>query len=111
MLPEADVARVRAWADEQVPPEQRDKARVEVDQTPRGLTIHLCEPPWDESFGPEWMRVPVARLSWVSAQGVWRLYWARAGGRFEAYPDVDPTPDVDELLAAIDEDDYGAFWG
>lgn len=111
MLPEADVARVLAWAADQIPPERQGQARVEVDQTPRGLNIYLSQAPWHESLGPERIRQAVARLSWSSGLGEWKLLWMRASGRFEAYGEVEPTDDVGELLDVIDEDAYGAFWG
>ncbi len=54
MVPELDANRVRKWAHDKTPPEYRDEMRVEVDETPRGLTVLDCRPPWSDLIGPEW---------------------------------------------------------
>ena len=57
-VPELDANRVRKWAHEKTPPEYRDEMRVEVAETPRGLSIFDCRPPWSDLIGPdtEWAR-------------------------------------------------------
>lgn len=74
MVPELDANRVRKWAHDQTPPEFRDDMRVEVDDTPCGLPIPECRPPWSELMGSEWTRVPVARLAYTKKAGEWTLY-------------------------------------
>jgi hypothetical protein len=49
VVPELDANRVRKWAHDKTPAEFRDEMRVEVDETPRGLTILECRPPWSVS--------------------------------------------------------------
>jgi hypothetical protein len=47
----------------------------------------------------------------VRSQGVWRVFWKRADGRWHGYK---PCPEADSLAAAlrvIDEDANGCFFG
>ena len=111
MVPELDANRVRKWAHEKTPPEYRDEMRVEVDETPRRLTIFDCRPPWSDLIGPEWTRTPIARLGYVNKRSEWTLYWADRNSKFQRYRDTEPTQHVGELLAEIDADPTGVFWG
>jgi hypothetical protein len=53
--------------------------------------------------------VKVAQLRYD--HGSWTLYWADRNGRWRPYSDLDPWPRLDDLLAEIDRDPAGAFWG
>jgi hypothetical protein len=41
----------------------------------------------------------------------WALYWPRHTGRWHRYEEVRATSDVASLLAEIDADPDGVFWG
>jgi hypothetical protein len=41
----------------------------------------------------------------------WTLHWADRSGRWLQYPDLEPSPRLEDLLAEIDLDPVGAFWG
>lgn len=111
MLPELEANRVRKWAHEKTPPEYRDEMRVEVDETQRGLTILECRPPWSDDIGPEWSRMPIARLGYVKKRNEWTLYWVDRNDKAHRYDLVEPTQHVVELLAEIDADPTCIFWG
>jgi hypothetical protein len=53
--------------------------------------------------------VKVAQLRYD--HGSWTLYGADRNGRWRPYSDLDPWPRLDDLLAEIDRDPAGAFWG
>jgi Protein of unknown function (DUF3024) len=59
--------------------------------------------------GPEWSSTKVAQLRYDG--GTWTLYCADSNGRWWLYDDAAPAHDVEPLLAAIDEDATGIFWG
>ncbi len=111
MVPELDAARVRRWAAARTPAEYLDEMRLEVDETPRGLTILDCRPPWSDWMGPEWIRTPVARLRYVMKRSEWTLYWPDRNSRFHLYELTEPTQHVTELLDEIDADPTCIFWG
>lgn len=114
MLPETDVARVKRWVaarNDDLPPRPDDVVRIELDIDPRALTAYECRPPWREDFGPEWSRTPIARFRYTQSRREWALYWADRHSRFHRYERVDPTPNVETLLAEVDADPTGIFWG
>ncbi len=85
--------------------------RVEVDETPNGLTIPECRPPWSATVGPEWTQMPIARLGYSKKNSEWTLCFADRNGKFHRYREHDPTPYVAELLAEIGADPTCIFWG
>ena len=111
MLPETDVARIRKLCAERVPDHARDQVRVELEAGRRAVTIVECRPPSREDYGPEWTRLPIARLRYVGTTRFWTLYYHRHTGRWERYPLLAATRRLDELLDEIDRDPICAFWG
>jgi hypothetical protein len=112
-IPETDVARVRRWVAEQNERigEHINEMRVEMDVDARAITIFECRPPWHEDLGPEWTRQEVARLRYTKATRTWALYWPDRDSKFHRYERLDPAPKVERLLAEIDADPTGIFWG
>ena len=110
-LPELDVARVRRWCQQRVPEHVRSQVTVEYDVTPRDLTIVECRPPWRQGIGPEWTRFPIARLRYTQATQMWTLYWRDRNLRFHRYDQLEPSPNIGNLLREIDRDPIAIFWG
>jgi hypothetical protein len=111
VLPELDLARIRHYCDGRVPTHLRDQVRIEVDVRGRSVTILECRPPWTPAIGPDWTRSPVARLRHLQARGVWMLDWRDRDRRWHRYDRIGPSPHVDSLLAEIEADPTGIFWG
>ncbi len=104
-------AKVAAFCERRVPAHVRDKVRLE--HTVRGNAITVIErrPPWREDFVPEWSSMKIAQLRYDATSRTWTLWWADRNGRWDRCWDVGETSDIDELLAEIDEDPTGIFWG
>jgi hypothetical protein len=111
MLPETDMAKIRALCEARVPPDARDEVRVELEQERQAVNIVERRPPWREDFGPEWLRLPIARLRYVASKRLWTLYYHRHTGRWERYPLLAPTRRIGELLGELAEDPICVFWG
>jgi len=62
-------------------------------------------------MGPEWIRTPVARLTYVKKRSEWTLYWPDRHSRFHRYELTEPTQNVTELLDEIDADPTFIFRG
>ncbi len=113
-LPEVDLARVRRWVEarnDALPERAVGLIRYEMDVDGRSVTILECRPPWREEYGLEWTRFPVARLRYTKARREWALYWRDRNLKFHLYDLVEPTPNVESLLAQIDNDPTCIFWG
>ncbi|HXZ75805.1 MAG TPA: DUF3024 domain-containing protein [Streptosporangiaceae bacterium] len=84
---------------------------MECHSGPRHLTIVECRPPWREDVGSDWTRFPIARLRYTAAAQTWSLYWRDRNLRFPIYDLAAPAGRVADLLAEIDRDPTGIFWG
>jgi hypothetical protein len=93
------------------PPELADEMRIELVATKTSLTIVERRAPWGPGMGSDWTHSEVARLRLDPRTLTWSLLWKRASGRWAPYADVPPSSDVEPLLAAIDDDPLGVFWG
>jgi hypothetical protein len=104
MLPELDVARVRRWADQLVPDHASEEIRMELDVDARSITILECRPPWRPGrVGDEWTRFPIARLRYTKTRGEWTLYWRDRNLKFHRYDLIQPSPNVGDLIAEVDQ--------
>jgi hypothetical protein len=106
---ESAVAEVERYGEERVPAEARSEIRIEYSVRGSAITIVERRPPWSELVGPEWSTTRVAQLRYD--KGLWTLYCSDSNDRWWIYDDADPAREVGPLLAAIDEDVTGIFWG
>jgi hypothetical protein len=109
-LPDLDVARIRQYCARRVPARLRDEARVEADVRGKSVTIYDCRPPWHPDL-TDWSRVPVAQLRYDPTDHLWSLYWADRNSRWHLMDDVTPAATPAPLLAELDADPTGIFWG
>lgn len=102
---------VGAFSERRIPPHVRDQIKLEF--TVRGDSITIVErrPPWRADIGPDWSTMKIAQLRFDAGSGTWSLWWSDRNERWHRVPDLDATPDIDQLLAVIDDDPAGAFWG
>jgi hypothetical protein len=95
-----------------VPEEHRHEARVECSRRGNSITIVERRPPWNpELIGPDWTSTKVAQLRMDPSSGRWSLYCSDRNGRWWRYDPVGPSASVDPLLAEIERDPTGIFWG
>jgi hypothetical protein len=111
VLPGLDVAAVRHYCEQRVPPHALHQVRVELVTTRGAVTIVERLAPWREEIGPEWTSHGVARLRYRAKSGIWRLYWKDRNARWHRYDPIEPTFDIRVLLDEIDHDSTGIFWG
>jgi len=111
--PERTVAteQIDAFCQSRIPVELHDKVRLE--HTVRGDAITIVErrPPWRAGLGPEWTSSDIARLRFDPESQLWSLDWKDSSDRWHPYEGVPPSADVAPLLAEIDADPTGIFWG
>ncbi|HEY5856391.1 MAG TPA: DUF3024 domain-containing protein [Aldersonia sp.] len=110
-VPELDVARVQRWCGARVPEHARHQVRLECEVARRQLTIVERRVPWRDDLGPEWTSLPIARLRYTETAKKWSLYWRDSNLRFHAYDRLPRSQHIENLLAEIDRDPTGIFWG
>jgi hypothetical protein len=90
-------------------PEHADKLRFVFQVDGHSVSIYEDRAPWD-SVG-DCTRMGVARFRYTRTRERWTLYWMRRDLRWHVYdPDAMPA-DLESLVALVDEDRYGAFFG
>jgi hypothetical protein len=86
------------------------REQVRVSHTFRGdvATIHEHRVAWDDPRS--WTMTKVAAIRYDPADGTWQLFCFDRNARRRAYR-ARPTADIAVLLAEIDDDPTGIFWG
>jgi hypothetical protein len=111
MTPEAALPLVEAFCETRVREHARDEVRLECSRRGNSITISELRPPWRADLGPEWTELKVAQLRYDPSECTWSLYCRDRNGRWFLYDGIDPAPSVVPLLAEVDEDPTGIFWG
>jgi hypothetical protein len=110
-VPETDLALIRRFCEQQVPPEGRDQVRVEHRVRGRTVTIVEHRPPWNRALGSEWTDTPQARMKYDEQTKGWPLYWFDRNSRAHRYDLVEPDQPIDRLLAEYEQDPTCIFKG
>ena len=108
---DAAVARVERFCVDRVPEEARAEFRLEHTVRGNAITINERRPPWQPDPDAEWTSQSIAQLRFDEKSGLWSLRWPRHTGQWLRYDGVRDARDVDPLLAEIDADPDGVFWG
>lgn len=59
----------------------------------------------------EWSSMDFAKLRYVPRQNHWNLYWRRASEKWELYAPQGEATKLETIIKALDEDNYGCFFG
>jgi hypothetical protein len=109
VIPELDLAAIRDYCEQGVPPEARDQVRVEAHVAQHTVTMIERRPPWRDDAA-DWSEHPVARLRYTAKSNLWALSWRDRNERWHRYQ-TGPVANVRGLLDEIDSDPTGIFWG
>ena len=90
-------------------PEHADQLRFVYEVDGHSVSIYEERPPWDGAG--EWTRMGVARFRYRRTRGSWTLSWMRRDLKWHVY-DADAMPaDLESLVALVNQDECGAFFG
>jgi hypothetical protein len=93
-----------------VPPHATHQVRLELEAQGTAVTCVGYRAPWRSDVGPEWTRIPIARLPYSPAHAAWALFWRDRNLRWHRHDRIDPAAHVDPLLAEIDADPTAISW-
>lgn len=100
------------YCETKIPERVRDQIRIEFEVDRQVVTLVERRPPFrPRSEDEEWTRFAIARLRFTNTTGLWTLYWRDRDERWRIYPKLKPRPSVAALLAEVDRDPTGIFWG
>jgi hypothetical protein len=111
MLPKLDVAAIRHYCEQRIPPHALHQVRVEAVVEDRAVTIVERRAPWRPDFGPEWTTCGLARFRYTVKTRLWTLYWSDRNQLWHRYDLIGPSNDVLVLLDEVDRDPTAIFWG
>lgn len=91
------------------PASVRDRVRVEYRVTRHEVLIYEIRPAFRDPS--QWTEHGIAKLRFVRTAGEWRLLWQRASLKWQSYEPLASSRDIRDLLAEIERDRYGCFFG
>lgn len=91
------------------PPHIRDKLDINANITGSEVILAEVRPRFDD---PTQIREgPFARAKWIGTQCVWRLDWLRGNLKWHRYDPMPEAGTMAEVLAEVDRDRHGCFFG
>jgi hypothetical protein len=112
-LPEAIRRQVEAkldrYCERRAPAEVRNKVRLVVEF--QGDAVAIREERPSIGLPGAWVETKIARARFDPAARRWTLQCADARGQWRPYGGFGATASFDALLAEIDRDPRGVFWG
>jgi hypothetical protein len=91
------------------PPQLADELRIVYDVDGHSVSILEERPPWD-GVG-ERTRRGIARFRYVRSHRLWTLYWMRQDLKWHLFASGMAAANLAELVAVVEENRYGAFFG
>src|SRR5262245_28724632 len=91
------------------PVQHRHQVRIEYRVKGHDVLIYSTQPSYRDSS--RWTEHGVAKLRYVRSTGEWRLFWLRATLKWQAYDPLPSSRAVTALVAEIDSDPHGCFFG
>ena len=101
--------RMDTYCNARIPPHARYLVRLSFRFGPRDVVLLEERPQLDNRS--IWHEHPVAKFHHVSSADEWRLYCADQHLRWHEYRPKFVGPDFESLLAEVNEDPNGIFWG
>lgn len=94
-----------------MPPRVRDRLRYTFKV--RGNSVTLCSerPSIFRRDGAPWVECVVAQFRFDPENTIWTLYCADRNSRWFLHDECKPSKSFEALLAAVDEDVTGIFFG
>jgi len=100
---------VGTFCEKRVPERFRDQLKFGYRIENRNIFIFESRPRWNEPS--EWLDMDFVKITYAKSRGIWKLYWKRASGKWNQYEPHRDSKNIDGLIAIIDEDRYGCFFG
>jgi hypothetical protein len=97
------------YCEKKIPPNLRSQIKVEYRVAADEVTLYESRPVWDDHA--TWISGKVARFKKEAGTETWALFWADRNGRWREYPPFPGHRDIEKLLAEVEKNETGAFWG
>lgn len=91
------------------PAHLKDRLRFEYEIEKQNVVIYEIRPVWNNP--DEFTKSPMAKLTYINSQKIWKLYWKRANMKWVKYEPKESAKELRVLVKEIDNDVYGCFFG
>jgi hypothetical protein len=91
------------------PAKFKDKVRLGFRFRGNSVTLYEERPTFTRPS--IWIDIVVAQFRYNPKSQLWTLYWANRNSRWFCYWDLDASKDFLDLLAEVEADPSGIFWG
>ncbi len=98
-----------AYAEKKIPLQFRDEIRIEHRFRGNEVILYESRPHYQDRS--KWFSSPVARFKKDPASNLWDLYCADRNSKWHLYQPRMQNKDIEKLLAEVDKDPTGIFWG
>jgi Protein of unknown function (DUF3024) len=99
-----------AFLGKRVPSHLADKIRLSYTFRGNSVTIWENRPPWTPTM-KEWTKSAVAQLHYNPKAQTWMLYWRDRNTKWHKDEGLAPVKNLDLILAELDRDPTGIYWG
>lgn len=102
---------LKSFVDSKQPKDEEVRKKLDFGYSWDGQTALLFEirPKWNDPTNI--LELPFAKLRFVKASKIWKLYWMQESGKWEAYDPKPESANLQLLLDEIDHDGYRCFFG
>lgn len=100
---------IGAFCERRIPPHVRDQLRLEYETKRHDVVLFERRPDYGGRIGV--IDSPVAKFKFVRTVGEWRLFWQRADLKWHLYEPLPRSRELEVLVAGVDDDPYGCFFG
>lgn len=114
---ESGLQATRVYCQTRVPDALREEIEIVCREREGMITIverRAPEEPAEGAAAPatdEWLEIDVALLRHTERSRLWTLFAPGNDGRWRLYLGAEPSETIDPLLAAVEADRGGVFWG
>jgi hypothetical protein len=91
------------------PADRRDQLDFAFRLTKQSVELFEVRPFWRNP--EEKTEVPVVKATFRKNQGLWKVYWHRADGKWHCYEPYPEAKTLDQFLSVVKKDEYGCFFG
>jgi hypothetical protein len=102
-------SKLSSYCEQRVPLHVRDRVKLAFKIRGNSVTLFEQRPVYREKS--KWVDIPVAQFRFNLSRSLWTLYCADRNSKWHEYLPAALTRDFDMLLAEVDKDPTGIFWG
>jgi hypothetical protein len=91
------------------PAHLKDEIRITYKIINHSVEVYEERPGWKKP--EEWTSIGVAKFIYTRTSKKWKLYWMRQDLKWHLYEPLPESTTIDRLVAEVDKDSHGAFFG